>query len=518
MPAIMRVYFLRILLAIPRATTRARLRPCFVSLRNSFFLENGNATKEQKVMLFNSLPFLVFFPLVCAAYWLLPCRWRNIMLLMASYYFYMNWEPVYALLIMFTTVSTWWCALMMQRSDKHRGTFLTASLIINLMILFIYKYLGFVTESVFHILRVAGLRVEMPHFELLLPVGISFYTFQAIGYTIDVYRRTIKAERDLATYALFVSFFPQLVAGPIERAKNLLAQFHERHVFNGDKVIDGIKLMTWGYFMKLCVAENVAPYVNAVYNNLPNHTGTSVLLATIFFTFQIFCDFGGYSLIAIGAAKCMGFSLMQNFNHPYLSRSVKDFWRRWHISLSSWFTEYVYIPLGGNRHGGLKHVRNLFATMLISGVWHGAGWTFILWGGLHGLFLVVHTIKTKYIKALAGKKLLPPVVNIFFTFILVMLGWIFFRANTIEDAFLAINKIVCQPGQLYNGEGKPTIMLNILLITILMFKEIKDEYGWPIHLVHSEKRYISIISMALLIIVIMLCAQFEGGQFIYFQF
>lgn len=348
-------------------------------------------------MLFNSLAFVLFFPIVCIFYWGLPHRFRNIMLLVASYYFYMCWEPVYALLIAFSTITTWACGIGIEKYKNRSKIFLTICLLANFSILFVYKYLNFFTESVFSLLDAAGLRMVVPHFELLLPVGISFYTFQAVGYTIDVYRGNLKAERNILTYALFVSFFPQLVAGPIERARNLLGQFYEKHIFDAARFIDGMKLMLWGYFMKLCIAENVAPYVNAVFNNLPNHNGTSVLLATFFFTFQIFCDFGGYSLIAIGTAKCLNFTLMQNFNHPYLSTSVKEFWRRWHISLSSWFMEYLYIPLGGSRCSEIKHQRNLFVTMLVSGIWHGANWTFVCWGGLHGLLLCAHSLKTKYL-------------------------------------------------------------------------------------------------------------------------
>ena len=297
-------------------------------------------------MLFNSISYLFFFPFVCILYWCLPYRYRNCMLLIASYYFYMNWQPAYALLILLSTTTTWFCAIKMNKASNtnkfRRKIYLSLCILFNLSILFVFKYLNFITEFVFSLLELCNLRMPIPHFDLLLPVGISFYTFQAIGYTIDVYKEKIEAEKSFYVYALFVSFFPQLVAGPIERAANLLCQFHKKHTFDANQFIEGLKLMVWGYFMKLCIAENVAPYVNAVYNNIPNHNGTSILLATFFFTFQIFCDFGGYSLIAIGTARCLNFTLMQNFNRPYLTTSMRDFWRRWHISLSSWFTEYVY--------------------------------------------------------------------------------------------------------------------------------------------------------------------------------
>lgn len=471
-------------------------------------------------MLFNSLAFLFFFPAVALLYWLLPQKMRNGMLLISSYYFYMNWEPVYALLILFSTVTTWVFSMGISKAKNlHRkNVFLIVCLVCNLSILIVYKYLNFLTESVYQGLNLCGLRMDIPHFDLLLPVGISFYTFQAIGYTIDVYRKTIEPEKNFFTYALFVSFFPQLVAGPIERAKNLLPQFHTVHKFKSEECIEGLKLMIWGYFMKLCIAENVSSYVDAVYNNLPNHNGTSVLLATFFFTFQIFCDFSGYSLIAIGTARCLGFTLMQNFNHPYLSRSFREFWRRWHISLSSWFSDYIYIPLGGSRCSEGKHLRNLFLTMLASGVWHGANWTFIVWGGIHGMLLCVNSLKRKYVKFDSRNPIIIFVETIA-TFLIAMLCWIFFRANTLSDALLAFRKIFTQPGQLYNGEGKPAIVLPILLIGLLMYKEIKDEYlKNPHRYMHNSNDVVSIICTALLLAIILLCAQFEGGQFIYFQF
>lgn len=429
----------------------------------------------------------------------------------------MNWEPAYALLILFSTITTWFCALQFSKHENKKIRWIVGGLVVNFSILFVFKYLNFATESIFAILELCGLRMHVPHFTLLLPVGISFYTFQAVGYMIDVYKKKIEPERNFWTYALFVSFFPQLVAGPIERAKNLLAQFKSEHHFNSDNFIEGLKLMIWGYFMKLCIAENVSSYVDAVYNNMDYHTGTSLILATFFFSFQIFCDFGGYSLIAIGAAKCLGFNLMMNFNHPYLSTSMRDFWRRWHISLSSWFAEYLYIPLGGNRCSKPRHLFNIFATMLVSGIWHGANWTFIFWGGLHGLFQVVGVLKSK-LSFEKNKGRFRSILDIPITFFLAMIGWVFFRANTISDAFLAFEKILFHQGQLFDGDGKPSIALPFVLIVLLMFKEIKDEYGWKIHFMHHKNQIIASLSTALMVVLIILCAQFEGGQFIYFQF
>ena len=466
-------------------------------------------------MLFNSLAFLLFFPIVSILYWVMPHRYRNIFLLIASYYFYMSWEPTYAILILFTSLSTWYCGLKISEKQQHRNLYIALCLSINLLILFFFKYYNFTVDSLLEMARWQNIRLYIPHSDFLLPVGISFYTFQSIGYTIDIYRKEIEPEKNFFTYALFVSFFPQLVAGPIERAKNLLPQFHQQHHFNSDGFIDGLKMMIWGFFMKLCVAGNVAPYVDAVFNNVSHHNGTSLLLASVFFSFQIFCDFGGYSLIAIGTARCLDFRLMQNFHHPYLSISVKEFWHRWHISLSSWFGSYVYIPLGGSRCSTVKHYRNLMITMLASGVWHGANWTFIWWGGIHGLFLVVNNI---YMKITRKRQYMPKVIEIVSTWIAVTWAWIFFRANSISDAFTITRKIICEPGKLYQGEGLPSIILPILMISLLMIKEIKDEYQIRLSLLHNKNPWISIPASSLLIIIILLCAEFNSGKFIYFQF
>ena len=466
-------------------------------------------------MLFNSLAFLLFFPIICLLYWGIPYRLRNTLLLLASYYFYMSWEPKYAILILFTSLTTWICGLNISKNSNHKQLHLSICIVTNLLILFFFKYYNFVIDSICSIELFKNLRLYIPHSEFLLPVGISFYTFQSIGYTIDVYRQEIKPEKNFLTYALFVSFFPQLVAGPIERAKNLLPQFHHRHYFNGEEFIEGLKLMLWGFFMKLCIAGNVAPYVDAVYNNVSNHYSSSLILASVFFSFQIFCDFGGYSLIAIGTARCLGFRLMQNFNHPYLSTSVKDFWHRWHISLSSWFGSYVYIPLGGSRCNLIKHCKNLMITMLASGIWHGANWTFIWWGGIHGIFLVINTL---YLKIFGKNNFIPKAINIITTWILVTWAWIFFRANTLSDAFTVMKRIIFDHGKFYKGEGYPSIILPLLMILILLIKEIKDEYKFKFSLIHHSNPWISIPSVALLIITILLCAEFNSGKFIYFQF
>lgn len=469
-------------------------------------------------MLFNSLQFLVFFPCVVVLYWILPYKWRNPMLLAASYYFYMNWQPVYAALILLSSVTTWGCGILMERNVARKKIWLTACLILNFGILFLYKYLGFVSATVHSALQTLGIAMDVPEFTLLLPVGISFYTFQAVGYTVDVYRGTLRPERSLLTYALFVAFFPQLVAGPIERAKNLIPQFHCEHKLDGQEIMEGLKLMTWGFFMKLCIADNVAPYVDAVYNNIDMHNGTSVWLATFFFTFQIFCDFGGYSLIAIGTARCLGFTLMHNFMRPYLARDVKDFWRRWHISLSSWFADYVYIPLGGSRCTTARHQRNLMVTFIVSGLWHGANMTFVVWGAYHGMLQVILSLKRKICPRRLSIGGFGVVLSMVLTFVATMIGWVFFRANSVADAWTALYKMMHPGGMLFNGEGKPEIALPLILIAVLMLREFIAERKIKLALTSNSNVYVSAASMAVLVTIILLCARFQSGQFIYFQF
>lgn len=471
-------------------------------------------------MLFNSFEFLIFFPIVCIIYFLLQNnRWRVPFLLVASYYFYMNWKPIYALLILTSTVLTYGCGLLVEKyadNKRRQKLYLVVSLVINFAILFFFKYYNFINESIFSVLELAGLRWPVPNLDVLLPVGISFYTFQAVGYSIDVYRGTIKAEKNFLTYALFVSFFPQLVAGPIERAKNLLPQFHEEHTFSYDNAVEGFKQMIWGFFMKLCVADVISEYVNAVYNNVPQHNGTSMLIATILFTFQIYCDFGGYSNIAIGAAKVMGFRLMENFNRPYLSLNIKEFWKRWHISLSSWFMDYVYIPLGGNRVSYPRHLLNLAITFLVSGVWHGANWTFVLWGGVHAVYQVIANVFRKFVYKPKYDVWWSRMFGTIACFVAVVFAWIFFRANNVGDAFTIIGKIFTNP-------GKPFFDIMVMLtggmgLAILVFKDLKDQFGWNIHLMHNSNVVVRYISVVILISYILLFGSFSSGQFIYFQF
>lgn len=467
-------------------------------------------------MLFNSLHFLVFFPIVCAIYFVLRgLRSRNLFLLAASYYFYMNWEPAYALLLFTSTAVTYVAALGIGRSgtQRRKKMWLAGSLVINLGILFLFKYYNFAAQNLTALMQDLGVAMTMPRFTLLLPVGISFYTFQALGYSIDVYRGKTAVEHDFFTYALFVSFFPQLVAGPIERSTHLLGQFKRKHDYSYERLMDGLGLMLWGYFLKLAVADRCGIYVDAVFNNLSHHNGGSYLLASLLFPFQIYGDFAGYSLTAIGAAKVMGFDLMENFHRPYFSTTVTEFWHRWHISLSTWFKDYVYIPLGGNRVSRGRNYLNVMITFIVSGVWHGANWTFVIWGTLHGALQCIE-------KALGWNKAVWGRVATFFhwalTFALVSLAWVFFRANSLADAFTVITVIFLRPG--FPFLSKAHLLAAAMALFLMFVKETIDERNIGFSLSRSPHWLVRHLYFAAMMAYLMLFGVLGGDQFIYFQF
>jgi alginate O-acetyltransferase complex protein AlgI len=401
-------------------------------------------------MLFNSFHFLVFFPIVVGLYYALPQKFRWILLLIASYYFYMSWKAEYIILIVASTLVDFGAGLAIENADskKRKKLWLFLSLFVNLGLLFTFKYWDFFNESIRDTLNLFSIQFDPSTLKLLLPVGISFYTFQTLSYTIDIYYGKIKPIKHLGIFATYVSFFPQLVAGPIERAKHLIPQFYNKVVFEYERVKNGLLLMLWGFFVKIVIADRLAILVNTVYkhddshNYLLDHTGASLFIASFFFMFQLYLDFSAYSNIAIGAARVLGFDLRSNFRRPYWATSISDFWHRWHISLSTWFRDYVYIPLGGNKRGVKRHLINLLITFVLSGVWHGASWNFVLWGLLNGIFLIAQVFidrrktstkpKTSFLKRLLQSGV-------------VMLLWggslIFFRAQTFDDAIYVFQNI-----------------------------------------------------------------------------
>lgn len=476
-------------------------------------------------MLFNSIEFVFFFIGVTVAFFLLPHKYRWILLLVASCYFYMAFVPIYILILVFTIIIDYIAGILIEKHEgKKRKYYLVISLVANIGVLAFFKYYNFLNDNLTELLYGAGFKNPIPYLTILLPIGLSFHTFQAMSYTIEVYRGHQKAERHFGIYSLYVMFYPQLVAGPIERPQNLLPQFRTQHKFDTTRILDGLKLMLWGLFKKLVIADRLSIYVDATYNNVGHHGGITLAIATIFFAFQIYADFSGYSDIAIGAARVMGFKLMTNFNHPYLSKNVSEFWKRWHISLSTWFKDYLYISLGGNRVSVPRWYFNLFFVFAVSGLWHGANWTFVIWGALNGLYLIF-AIVLKPIKEKTGELIglnnfpkLNTTIQIIITFILACLAWIFFRANNLADAIEIIQSIFSMSGPVYIGN--PSVMIySVFGILFLITTEIVREYYKGLHIFtnsrHSVVRYLSYTT---LIILIFLFGVFDGGQFIYFQF
>ena len=497
-------------------------------------------------MLFNSVDFLVFFPIVTLIYFLIPHKIRYLWLLVCSYYFYMCWNAMYALLLFASTMITWVSGLAIAAAAKKetedptrlrsRGI-VAISLILNLTLLFFFKYSNFVIENLNSLLAYTGVSLRVPKLDLLLPVGISFYIFQALSYTIDVYRGDVQVEKNPLRYMVFVSFFPQLVAGPIERSSRLLGQFYEKHRFSYDRMVRGLMMMLWGYFQKMVVADRLSVLVDQVFNYSSYYAGFEILVGAVFFAFQIYCDFAGYSTIAIGAAQVMGFDLMENFRRPYLAVSVADFWRRWHISLTSWFRDYLYIPLGGNRKGKLAKYRNIMVVFLSSGLWHGANWTYVIWGGLNGLFQIIGA-QTKKLRS-AVKSFLGirdnsgsgRLLSMIVTFLLVDFTWIFFRAATLEDAvtvirqlFSSFNPWVLFDGTLYTlGLSMIDFWVGIVAIATILAVDVLHERGvrireWILNQNLLFRWMVYFLAIFTILIFGFYGPNYDAAQFIYFQF
>ena len=482
-------------------------------------------------MVFNSFHFIAFFIAVVILYYILPQRLRWALLLTASYYFYMQWKAELILLIVFTTFTNYVFSLRVYnaKNPKKKKLYLRINLIINFGLLFIFKYLMFITQSVLGVYSLISGTPASSGLNLILPMGISFYTFQAAAYSIDVYRGRIKPERHFGIFSLFITFFPQLVAGPIERSGDLLPQFYEKHPFRGENLLSGAKIMLWGFFKKVVIADRLAVAVNSVYNSPGSHEGLAFILASVFFAFQIYCDFSGYSDIAMGAARILGFRLSKNFENPYLSGSVREFWKRWHITLSSWFMDYLYIPIGGKGKSFVEKCRNLLVTFLVSGLWHGANWTFVIWGAFHGACQIAE-LSLKRAGITLGKSAPGRVLGVIITFILVVFGWIFFRANTVGDAFYIIGSLgtgLSEAGSLQYlygtltgmGLGLAELAAVLCALLILVISELCCGRR-TVFEVMEKAPYAARLSYYLLIaLAIMLSGVFyEAGEFIYFQF
>ncbi|MBS1773850.1 MAG: MBOAT family protein [Bacteroidetes bacterium] len=474
-------------------------------------------------MLFNSLHFVAYFFITTIIYFLLPHKYRWFFLLAISCYFYMAFIPVYILILFFTIIVDYFAGILIeqQTNKRNKKLLLAWSIIVNTGCLCFFKYYNFLNENLTTLLGGMSIQNPIPALKIILPIGLSFHTFQAMSYTIEVYRGHQKAERHFGIYALYVMFYPQLVAGPIERPQNMIHQFYNKIDFDYNRIISGMRLMLWGLFKKIVIADRLAIYVDAVYNNPQHHSGISCAVATVFFAFQIYCDFSGYSTIAIGCARVLGIDLMENFRRPYLSKSIKEFWGRWHISLSTWFRDYLYIPIGGSRVKFPRHMFNLLIVFLVSGLWHGANWTFIVWGALHGTYQVIEILINKYMRkgTEKPKSFLSNTFSYIITFALVCLAWVFFRANNVHDGMLIVQNILTfKSGSLFIGFAAG-FAYAVLLIIFLMIAEVNYEYfDNKLSLIYSNHTYKRLAGYAMLIIIILLIGVFNGGQFIYFQF
>ena len=468
-------------------------------------------------MLFNSIEFILFFILFAIFFYVSNPKYRWLLLLVASYCFYMYWEWEYIFLIIFTTGVDFFCGTQMSKKDNklERLPYLILSLFTNLGLLFAFKYFNF-----FYSILFSSLNVGLQPLDIILPIGISFYTFQTLAYSIDIYRGNIKCEKHLGKFALYVSFFPQLVAGPIERADSLLPQLQKNlNKLKHHNIVLGLNQVIIGFFKKVVVADLIAIYVESVYGSFDLHTGFPLLFATYLFAIQIYCDFSGYTDIAIGCAKILGYDLMENFRSPYFSKSITEFWRRWHISLSSWLRDYLYIPLGGSKGNKTFTYRNLRLTMLLGGLWHGAAWNFVIWGGLHGTYLIIER-RLGFPKLIETKSRIIQIISGVFTFHLVCLSWVFFRCETFDKAIEIINRIftgnnffnfIINDSNILGAIGLATFLFILLEFFILNKSGVKK-------LNQTIDVYKSITLQAVLIMIIVLFGVSEGSQFIYFQF
>ena len=482
-------------------------------------------------MFFNSLDFAIFLPIVFILYWFVVhknLKYQNTLIVVASYVFYGWWDWRFLSLIIFSTVVDYLIGQRLRSEDKQskRKVLLWTSIVVNLGFLGFFKYYNFFLENFIDTFSLFGMQISSNSLNIILPVGISFYTFQTLSYTIDVYRKKLEPTQDFIAFASFVCFFPQLVAGPIERATNLLPQFYKKRTFVYHKAVDGMRQILWGLFKKIVIADNCAEYANQIFDNSADMNGSALVLGAIFFTFQIYGDFSGYSDIAIGTSRLFGFDLKQNFATPYFSRDIAEFWRRWHISLSTWFRDYLYIPLGGSRGGTWMKVRNTFAIFLVSGFWHGANWTFILWGALNAIYflpLLLTNNNRKNLGVVAEGKSLPSFRELFAmltTFMLTVFTWIFFRAENISHAFSYVRGIFSESFFSIPGfSGRTDALITLFLISVFVLVEWigrKDKFAIESILLKSDKifRYL----FYLLICFTIFYFKGDNQEFIYFQF
>lgn len=472
-------------------------------------------------MPFNSLNFWLVFPFIFGLYWLIPAKYnqaRKVFLILVSYLLYMNWKPAFAIVLLGVTLITYWGGFLLddQSDTKNKKRLAWLFAVLALLPLLVFKYYNFLNESLTHGLATIGLKFSMPGLNWAVPVGISFFTFQAVGYMLDVYHGKTKAEKNIVDYILFVSFFPQVTSGPISTANELLPQIKAAQKFDYEQGKQGLKFLLWGMFIKLVIADRLGLFVDTVYANYIHYNGTTCFLASVFYTLQIYCDFAGYSLMAIGIARTLGFNLPDNFRRPYFAISITDFWKRWHITLTRWLTQHIYIPLGGNRCSKARNYWNIFVTFLVSGIWHGANWTFIVWGCMHGVLQIIE--KALGWQKYEGKSWAVKVVRIVITFLLVNFAWIFFRMPDITGAGIVIGKIFTSIGK-PDLSGLDIISKLILFIglSILVIKDVRDEF-LSNKLTFLRKGFFRWSIYIVLFVTILTLGVLDSGQFIYVNF
>lgn len=472
-------------------------------------------------MAFNNFSFWLIYPFIFGIYWLIPIRfndWRKAFLIFASYLLYMNWKPVYALVLLGVTMITYFGGrlLEIQAIAKKKKRIVCFFSFLGLLPLLVFKYYNFLNESLTNGLTTIGLSFSMPGLNWAVPVGISFFTFQAVGYMLDVYHGRMKAETNLLDYLLFVSFFPQVMSGPISKANELLPQIKTPHFFNYEQGKQGLKFLLWGMFIKLVIADRLGLFVDTVYSNYIHYNGTTCFTASVFYSLQIYCDFAGYSLMAIGIARTLGFNLINNFQRPYFAVSITDFWKRWHISLTRWLTQQVYIPLGGSRCSKSRTYWNILVTFLVSGIWHGANWTFVIWGCMHGIFQIIE--KVLGLQKYEGNSWVVKTIRIIITFLLVNFAWIFFRMPNISSAVVVVGKIFTSYGAPnLSGLEIYTVLILLVALAILFFKDIKDEF-LPTRFVFLQKGFVRWSVYFILFAMTITLGVLDSGQFIYVNF
>lgn len=473
-------------------------------------------------MTFQSLEYLIFLPVVFILYWTL-CRrsktLQNGLIVAASLVFYGWWDWRFLGLLLLTAFSTFFAGMWIGRTDdeKKRKWINIGAIVLNIGILFFFKYFNFFVQSFADAFSLFGAEMNVHTLKILLPVGISFYTFSALSYSIDVYQRKVEPTRDLLAYLAYVTFFPSILSGPISRAQKQLPQYFKKRVFDYDKAVSACKLMLWGGVLKLCLADRLGIYVDTVYANIAQHNGTTLFLTSILYTIQIYADFAGYSLMAIGSGRLLGIELQNNFNRPYFAKTVTDFWRRWHISLTTWFRDYIYFPLGGNRCSKARWMLNTMIVFTVSGLWHGAAYTFIVWGAMHGACMVIERlVYGDKIKHISDKFSIANLLRLMLTFTIVNFAWVFFRVNDLSDVMTIFRKIFTEPGMPFLDTN--TIMMAFFAMALVFAYDFIEEKQLNIHLLSSKNIVVRYLTAVLLIVYILAFGVLNGGSFIYFQF